>query len=107
MRVTLNDAVRRRRLPRKLVTLAHTPRSDPPDIEPVLVDEARRILVAVGEPNEVAFVLAISLGLRRGDVLGLSWADVDLDLGRFQVRRQLERRSSSSRRTGGWVDCCG
>lgn len=90
----LNDAVRRRRLPRNPVTLAHTPRYDPPDIEPLTVDEARRILAAAeNEPNGVAFMLAISLGLRRGEVLGLSWADVDLDVGRLQVRRQLERRN--------------
>ena len=38
-------------------------------------------------------MIAISLGLRRGEVLGLSWADVDLDVGRLQVRRQLERRN--------------
>lgn len=90
----LNDAVRRRRLPRNPVTLAHTPRYDPPEIEPLTVDEARRILAAAeSEPNGVAFMLAISLGLRRGEVLGLSWADVDLDAGRLQVRRQLERRN--------------
>ena len=89
----LNDAVRRQRLPRNPVALAHTPRYDPPEIEPLTVDEARRILAAADdEPNGVAFMLAISLGLRRGEVLGLSWTDVDLDAGRLQVRRQLERR---------------
>lgn len=89
----LNDAVRRRRLTRNPVSLAHTPRYDPPEIEPLTVDEARRILAAAeSERNGVAFMLAISLGLRRGEVLGLSWADVDLDVGRLQVRRQLERR---------------
>ncbi|NMR18681.1 site-specific integrase [Cellulomonas fimi] len=90
----LNDAVRRRRLPGNPVALAHTPRYNPPEIEPLTVDEARRILAAAeNEPNGVAFMLAISLGLRRGEVLGLSWADVDLDAGRLQVRRQLERRN--------------
>jgi len=31
-------------------------------------------------------------GLHRGEMLGLSLADVDLELGRLRVRRQLERR---------------
>ena len=90
----LNDAIRRRRLPRNPVSLAHTPRYDPPEFEPLTVDEARRILAAAeDEPNGVAFMLAISLGLRRGEVLGLSWPDVDLEAGRLNVRRQLERRN--------------
>jgi len=37
-------------------------------------------------------MLAISLGLRRGEVLGLSWSDADLEAGRLKVRQQLERR---------------
>lgn len=90
---SLNDAVRRRRIARNPVTLAHTPRYDPPDIEPLTVKEAKQILrAAESERNGVAFMLAISLGLRRGEVLGLSWDDVNLDEGRLAVRRQLERR---------------
>ncbi|WP_159807536.1 tyrosine-type recombinase/integrase [Cellulomonas citrea] len=89
----LNDAVRRRRLPRNPVALAHTPCYDPPEIEPLTIDEARRVLAAAErEPNGAAFMLSISLGLRRGEVRGPSWDDVDLDAGRLQVRRQLERR---------------
>jgi len=89
----LNDAVRRRRLPRNPVALAHTPRYDAPEIEPLTVSEARNLVAAAhDEPNGVAFMLAISLGLRRGEVLGLAWDDVDLDAGRLMVRRQLERR---------------
>jgi integrase len=89
----LNDAVRRRRIRRNPVALAHTPRYDPPEIEPLTVDEAKRIVSAAAmERNGAAFMLAISLGLRRGEVLGLKWDDVDLDAGRLEVRRQLERR---------------
>ncbi|HRA50206.1 site-specific integrase [Actinotalea sp.] len=89
----LNDAVRRRRIPRNPVTLAHTPRYDAPEFDPLTVSEARTLMAAAdNEPNGVAFMLAISLGLRRGEVLGLSWADVDLELGRVRVRQQLERR---------------
>ena len=35
------------------------------------------------------FVLAISTGLRQGELLGLKWADVDLDAGKLSVRRSL------------------
>lgn len=36
-----------------------------------------------------AYVLAINTGMRRGEVLGLSWADVDLDASRLTVRQSL------------------
>jgi integrase len=34
-------------------------------------------------------VLAISTGLRRGELLGLRWEDLDLERGLVQVRRSL------------------
>ena len=34
-------------------------------------------------------VVAVTAGLRRGELLGLKWDDVDLDAGMLQVRRTL------------------
>lgn len=51
-------------------------------------DEARRLLEFVeGDRLEAAFRLALSTGLRRGEILGLQWGDVDLDGGMLTVRR--------------------
>jgi integrase len=33
----------------------------------------------------------VRLGLRRGEALGLTWADVDLDTGRIMIRLQLQK----------------
>ena len=38
-----------------------------------------------------AFVLLLVYGLRRGEVLGLSWHDVDLEHGVLRIRQQLLR----------------
>jgi integrase len=38
-----------------------------------------------------AYVLAVYLGLRRAEVLGLRWRDVDLDAGWLQVTQTLQR----------------
>jgi integrase len=35
--------------------------------------------------------VALYLGLRRGELLGLRWADVDLDIGRLEVVQTLQR----------------
>ncbi len=42
-----------------------------------------------GYPLEAAFVLAANTGMRRGEILGLSWEDVDLDGRAVYVRRAL------------------
>ncbi|MFK4145619.1 site-specific integrase [Streptomyces sp. NPDC004065] len=38
-----------------------------------------------------AYVLILVLGLRKGEVLGLTWSDVDLDTGELHIRHQLQR----------------
>jgi len=55
------------------------------------------------------FYLALGTGLRRGELLGLKWQDVELDKGTVTVRRTLARtkdglvlqepKSQASRRT--------
>ena len=39
----------------------------------------------------VAFVLALGSGLRRGEVLGLYWTDIDMETGLLTVNTQLQR----------------
>jgi integrase len=57
-------------------------------------EEARRFLEAArrdDDPLYAAYVLVLVLGLRRGEVLGLTWDDVDLDAGELTIGRQLQR----------------
>ena len=54
--------------------------------------DARRILAAVrGDRLEALFTVALSVGLRQSEALGLRWADVDLDGASLTVRRALQR----------------
>lgn len=89
-----NEAVARGRIPRNPATLARVPRLPNQEIEPLTVDEARKILAAAEtERNGAAWIIAVSLGLRRGEVLGLRWTDVDADQQTLTVRRTLLRLS--------------
>jgi integrase len=55
-------------------------------------EQARTLLEHVhGHPLEAAFVVALALGLRRGELLGLAWDDIDFDAGRLTVHRNLTR----------------
>jgi integrase len=58
------------------------------------VDDARWFLETTwhaGEALYAAFVLILVLGLRRGEVLGLTWDQVDFDRGELYVGEQLQR----------------
>jgi integrase len=57
-------------------------------------DEARAFLESArdgGDPLYAAYVLILVLGLRRGEVLGLVWDNVDLDGAELVVELQLQR----------------
>lgn len=44
-----------------------------------------------GHKWESLFTLALATGLRRGEILGLKWQDIDFSSGKLQVRRVLSR----------------
>jgi integrase len=70
------------------------PRPAPKEMRPLSEDEARRLLDAAGKTGyafEALYVLAITAGLRRGELLALRWDDADLKRGTLRVGRSLTR----------------
>ena len=62
-------------------------------MRPLSPEEARGLLEAAsGDRLETLYVLAVSTGMREGELLGLRWADIDLEAGALRVRRTLTRR---------------
>ncbi len=59
--------------------------------------EIERLLQVAEEPYHSLYVLAVHSGMRRGELLGLRWRDMDLDGRRIQVRRSLARFRSGDR----------
>jgi integrase len=56
------------------------------------VDQARQVLKAAQDERLYAlYVLALCLGLRRGELLGLRWVDVDLEGGKLEIVQALQR----------------
>lgn len=49
---------------------------------------------ARGDSYEAVYALALGLGLRIGEVLGLRWGDIDLATGQLTVRHALQRSKS-------------
>jgi integrase len=88
IRTALNEAVRRGYLVRNPATLAKAPRLEEEEIEPYSVEEVQRLLLQVKDRrNSARWAVALALGLRQGEVLGLKWSDIDLKNGTLRVRR--------------------
>jgi integrase len=95
LRAALNQAIRWGMISRNVAMLGDPPRGSPYDIRPLDPDEARQFLAAIrGDRLEALYSVALALGLRQGEALGLQWRDVDLDRGLIRVVHQLQRVDS-------------
>ena len=89
----LSQAVADGLIPRNAADVK-APRPAPDEMHPLSEAEARTFLETVretGDRFEALYVLAITTGLRRGELLGLRWDDADLDRGTLRVGRALVR----------------
>lgn len=92
LRTALGEAQRRGYLLRNPAAIARPPRQPLHEVEPLTVAEIKRLLAAAEDRrNSARWAIALSLGLRQGEALGLRWGDVDLDTGTLVVRRSRTR----------------
>ncbi len=88
----LKIAHRRGRVVRNVATLVDAPTVVRDEIEPLTATDARTILEHSREHrNSARWSVALALGLRQGEALGLQWSDIDFDKGALRVRRALQR----------------
>jgi integrase len=85
----LKDAVADGLIPRNVAARVKAPRPKKKEICPLSPEQAKAFLEARGDRFEAAYVVALHCGLREGEILGLRWSDVDLNIGTLQVRRTL------------------
>lgn len=92
LRGALGHAERLGLVSRNVARLARPPRIPRRQVAPLSVDEARVFLGAIrGDRLEALYLVALGVGLRQGEILGLRWRDVDLDRGALTVRHALAR----------------
>jgi integrase len=90
----LKVAMQRGRIVRNVATLVDAPSLNRAEIHPLSADDARAILAAArGQRNAARWSVALALGLRQGEALGLPWAAVDLEAGTLTVRQALQRQT--------------
>ena len=71
---------------------ANPPKSDSKEKHVLNPDQARLFIAMLDEREEhdMAYLLAITLGLRRGEICGLSWGDVDFDRGLVDIHHSYD-----------------
>jgi integrase len=90
IRRALRDAARWGLVARNVATLASPPRPRRAEMRTWTAGELRAFLDHVaGDRLGALWMLAASTGMRRGELAGLRWADVDLERGRVAIRQTL------------------
>ncbi|GAA3309917.1 site-specific integrase [Nonomuraea dietziae] len=88
----LTIALRRGRVARNVATLIDAPSATAIEIDPLTREEARSILEAAKtRRNAARWSVALALGIRQGEALGLRWSYIDLDTGEIRAWFQIQR----------------
>ncbi|MEO3972875.1 tyrosine-type recombinase/integrase [Streptomyces sp. CAU 1734] len=94
LRAALTHAVTEEEIGKNVASLVKVPKPRRRRIKPWSVAEAGRFLADGAARDDhllAAWVLVLCLGLRRGEVLGLTWKSVDFDTGELYVDHQIQR----------------
>ena len=92
LRRALGQALKWGLVTRNVATLVDAPRVERSEMQTLDINQASRFLKAVkGDRLEALYSVALALGLRQGEALGLRWQDVDLEARTLSVRVALQR----------------
>ncbi|MFC8082097.1 tyrosine recombinase XerC [Streptomyces sp. NPDC057340] len=94
LRAALTHAVTEEEISKNVASLVKVPKPRRRRIKPWSVAEAGQFLTDAAAREDhlfAAWVLVLSLGLRRGEVLGLTWKSVDFERGELYVDHQIQR----------------
>lgn len=79
-------------VPRNFAEAVKAPRPVLKEMKSLSANEVNRLLEAArGDRLEALYVLAVTTGMRQGELLALKWQDVDLENAKLCVRRTLTK----------------
>ena len=99
--VALGEAENNEYIPSNPVKKVRIPVNKNREIEPLTIEEVKRLLETYKETYTSARLhIALLCGLRQGEALGLRWQDVDLVNGVLEVRNQIQMIDGKLQLTG-------
>lgn len=94
----LREAMRQGLVQRNVADIVQKPRRRRAKQKTLDEADIRSFLSAIrGDRLEAMYIVALSTGMRVGELLGLSWSDVDLERGMLQVRQSLQESDGPKR----------
>jgi integrase len=84
----LKQAVADGLIPRNATEAVKPPQITREEMQPLSAEQVKRLFAAASEAGDrlqSLYTLAVTTGLRQGELLGLKWEDVDLEAGTLQV----------------------
>ena len=91
LRTMLRWAIKMGMLVRNVADSVEPPRFEQPEMKALNPEGVANLLEAAhGTELQAPIAVAIGTGLRRGELLGLRWSDIELDDARLMVRRSVE-----------------
>jgi integrase len=93
-RAAFGEACKRGHITRNPVAIAKAPRIEEDEVEPFNAEEIQRVIkTALNRRNGVRFVVALALGCRQGEALGLKWEQLDREKRTLRVKKALQRQT--------------
>lgn len=87
----LDNALRWNLVSRNVCEVVSPPRLVKHEIHPLTMEQAHKLVESLhGNRLEVLLTLALTTGLRRGEILALRWADVDFEKQTLKVHRTVD-----------------
>ncbi len=100
LRKALKQAVGWSLVPRSVAEAVTPPRPVRKEIAPLTGEQVRTLLEAArGNKLEALYILAVTTGMRQGEIIGLRWEDVDLRGGTLRVNRSVYEGVASPPKT--------
>lgn len=97
----LQDALKNELIKFNPASVAKVPKVKQKEMEYYTIDELKQLLtVSKGTTLEVPIYFAVMFGLRRSEIIGLCWKDVDFDNKTLTICRKVTRNKVD----GKWVD---
>jgi integrase len=94
----LATAVKNGTVPRNVAAIHAPPRVEDEELEILTPEQITAVLSALdGHTLYPIVATALATGMRRGELLGLQWGDIDLDGGSLRVMRSLEETKAGLR----------
>ena len=97
---SLKQAHRRRLVRENVAAATDPPVPQPEEIRPLSAEQVKVLLSAASRGRlEALFVVAVTAGLRIGELCSIQWSDLDMEGRTLRVRRTLSRAKNGPRYT--------